>query len=84
MKAITITNAQYTSSLLSWTYLNNCDATDIVFIPPAYPVANDVSSNMAIAIKTLIDGRGTITTNVYIGTLGITSNNFSQNPSAST
>ena len=75
---------QYTSSSLSWTYLNSCDATDFIFIPPSYPVANTASSDMALAIKTLIDGRGTRTTNIYIGTPGITSVNFSQNPGYST
>lgn len=85
MKAITITSAQYTSSNLSWTYLHNCDATDFVFIPPAYSSSFDTeSADMALAIKTLVDGRGSKTTNIYIGTPGITSANYTQNPSAST
>ena len=84
MKAITFTHAQYTSSSLSWSYLYNCDATDFVFIPPQYPTPSNEASSMAAAIKTLVDGRGTKTTNIYIGTPGINSVNFVQNPSAST
>lgn len=83
MKLLTITSAQYTSASLTWSYLYNCDATDFVFIPPQYPVSSTAASDMATAIKTLIDGRGTKTTNVYIGTPGISSLNFSQNPTAS-
>jgi hypothetical protein len=84
MKAITFTYQQYTSSSLAWTYLYNCDATDFVFIPPKYPTPTNAVNDMANAIKTLIDGRGLNTTNVYIGTPGIDSTNFTYNPSAST
>lgn len=73
MKALTFTSKQYTSSKLTWTNLYECNATDFVFIPPAYPTTAGDSSAMAAVIKKLIDNRAAKTTNIYIGTPGITS-----------
>ena len=88
MKALTITRTQYASESLKWSYLHNCDATDFIFIPPDLPTNSEYTSaaaaadasEMAAAIRTLIDGRNDSVTNIYIGTPGITSGNYGRNP----
>ena len=82
MKALTITRAQYSSASLKWSYLYACDATDFVFIPPEYPATTADASEMATAIDKLITGRSGKRTNIYIGTPGINSGNFGQNPAS--
>ncbi|RKJ73044.1 DUF4855 domain-containing protein [Butyricicoccus sp. 1XD8-22] len=79
MKFITFFHTQYGSSSLNWTNLYNTVATDFVFIPPSYAASypSSHSTEMAAAIKKLIDGRSGKTTNIWIGTPGITSANFS-------
>lgn len=77
MKSITITHNQYESNRFNRNYLITCRASDFIFIPPSYPVSSGDAEKMAIEIKRLIDGRGSRTTNIYIGTPGISSANYS-------
>ena len=80
MKALTFFSDQYNNAQSNaqpqWSGIYVCNATDFVFIPEASPVPANSAANMAAAIKKLIDGRGTRTTNVWIGTPGIGQGNF--------
>lgn len=79
MKFITLFyKTQYNVDQFDWQPICNTDATDFVFIPPAYTFAYsaDYSKNTAAKINQLVADRTCGTTNIWIGTPGIDMNNF--------
>ena len=85
MKALCVFASQYGGypSGSAWQHMAECDATDFVFIPKAYPQTAGAADEMAYAINSLLSARGSKTTKVWIGTPGIDSNNFNSGYTAS-